>query len=74
MITMDENIKSVHDLVLKDRHMRIKIIIENTGLSYYTVHNISQPKAKNYLKTFWVSINKNGNSSVSNNMTYNNVS
>lgn len=46
MITMDENIKSVHDLVLKDRHMRIKIIIENTGLSYYTVHNISQQKLR----------------------------
>jgi [histone H3]-lysine36 N-dimethyltransferase SETMAR len=39
-VTTDKNIEKVHDVVLHDRRIRIRQIVEDTGLSYHAVHNI----------------------------------
>lgn len=39
-VTTDQNIKKVHDMVLRDRRIRIRQIVEDTGLSYHVVQHI----------------------------------
>ena len=39
-VTTPENINKVHDIVLQDRRIKIRDIVEETGLSYHTVRNI----------------------------------
>lgn len=39
-VTTQENVQKVHNLVLQDRRVTIRQIVEDTGLSYHVVHNI----------------------------------
>lgn len=39
-VITDENIKKVHDLMLEDRRVGIRQILEDTGLLNGTVHSI----------------------------------
>lgn len=39
-VTTQENVKKVHDLVLQDRRVTIRQLVEDTGLSYHVVQNI----------------------------------
>lgn len=39
-VTTDENINKVHDLVMQDRRVTITDIVEETGFSYHSVHNM----------------------------------
>lgn len=39
-ITTQENVKKVHDLVLEERWVTIKQVVEDTDLSYHVMHNV----------------------------------
>ena len=39
-VTTPENINKVHDIVLQDRRITIRDIVEETGFSYHSVRNI----------------------------------
>lgn len=39
-VTTPENINKVHDIVLQDRRIKIRDIVEETGFSYHSVHDI----------------------------------
>lgn len=50
-----KNIDRVHDLVLQDRRIRIRQIVEETGLSYHAVHSIlGQELGMSKLSARWV--------------------
>ena len=39
-VTTPENINKVHDIVLQDRQITMRDIVEETGFSYHSVHYI----------------------------------
>ena len=39
-VTTQENINRVHELVMQDRRVTIRDIVEETGFSYHSIHNI----------------------------------
>ena len=43
-VTTPENINKVHDIVLQDRRIAIRDIVEETGFLYHSVHNILEKK------------------------------
>lgn len=40
-VTTDENIQKVHNLILQDRRITLRQIVEETGFSYHVVQNIT---------------------------------
>jgi [histone H3]-lysine36 N-dimethyltransferase SETMAR len=44
IVTTQENVKKIHDLVLQDRRVTIRQIVEDTGLSYHVIYNIITAK------------------------------
>ena len=52
-VTTPENIYKVHDIELQDRRITIRDIVEKTGFSYHSVHNILEKEFKK-LTARWV--------------------
>lgn len=40
-VTTDENVRKVHDIILKDRRVSLRQIVEETGFSFHVVQNIT---------------------------------